>query len=120
MYPSFRIPKHYFLGDRFLSVIHARIRNNCSNLNDDLFNNHISNNRSCTCGNPIEDAEHFFFECSKYNAHRLVLFNETRDFHPINLDTLLYGRSSLSLSDNAIIFSSVQKYIKQSVRFQSR
>ena len=30
------VPQHYLYGDRYLSVMHARIRNECSNLNSDL------------------------------------------------------------------------------------
>ena len=34
-------PKHFFFGERKFSIIHTRLRNNCSNLNNDLFLNHI-------------------------------------------------------------------------------
>ena len=37
-----KVPSFYLTGDRYLSVLHARIRNKCSNLNNDLFNNHLS------------------------------------------------------------------------------
>ena len=56
-----RISNLYFFGNRYLSIIHARIRNNCSNLNNDLFLNHLKSDPICACGTGAEDAEHFFF-----------------------------------------------------------
>ena len=63
------------------------MRNNCSTLNHDLFNNHLCPSPVC---NAIEDAEHFFFNCSKYLDIRLNLFHATRAFHPLNTDKLLF------------------------------
>ena len=34
------VPTYYRTGSRYLSVLHARIRNNCSNLLSDLYINH--------------------------------------------------------------------------------
>ena len=36
------VPKYYLAGDRKLSILHTRIRNNCSNLKFDLFSNGLS------------------------------------------------------------------------------
>ena len=55
------LPKYYLTGDRRLSILHMRIRNNCSDLNFDLFPNGISVHATCSCGYPIEDAEHYLF-----------------------------------------------------------
>ena len=54
------------VGDRFLTVMHCRIRNNCSNLHADLFINHLRTNPTCQCSNDNEDASHFFFDCEMY------------------------------------------------------
>ena len=35
------VPIYYIQGNRKLSILHARLRNHCSNLNLDLYNNHI-------------------------------------------------------------------------------
>ena len=117
MYSTSKVPKHFLYGDRFASVMHARLRNNCSNLNNDLFINHLSVQRLCICGNFIENANHYFFHCPKYNAQRIAMSKETRSFHLISLDTLLYGREHLSYDDNIAIFAAVHKYIKHSSRF---
>ena len=47
-----------------LSVVHARIRNNCSNLNNDLFIDHLCDNPLCNWCIEIEDGEHYFFNCN--------------------------------------------------------
>ena len=54
-----KIPSFYHTGDRYQSVLHAIIRNKCSNLNNDLFNNHLSPTPVCNCCQETEDAEHF-------------------------------------------------------------
>lgn len=83
----------FLKGNRKQSVIHARIRNNCSDLKSDLYNNHLSLDRSCSCGNPNESALRFFFECENYSQARIRLFRETRPVHPLSLNYVLYGKS---------------------------
>ena len=36
-YTKRRNPQYYYIGDRFLSVLHSRMRNKCSALNADLY-----------------------------------------------------------------------------------
>ena len=45
--PKLQVPNYFAPGNRYLSVLHARIRNNCSNLNNDLFINHLRDNPLC-------------------------------------------------------------------------
>ena len=47
----------------------------------------------------------------------MILFQTTRDFHPLNVNTLLFGGDGLSNEDNIRIFSAVQLFIKDSKRF---
>ena len=55
------VPQHYLYGDRYLPVMHARIRNECSNLNCDLHQIFLLINPFCNCNLEIENAEHYFF-----------------------------------------------------------
>ena len=64
------VPKYYLEGDRKLSSLHTRIRNNCSDFKFDLFSNGISVHATCGCGYPIEDAEHYLFRCNYYTVQR--------------------------------------------------
>ena len=87
-----KIPSYYMKGQRKWSVIHARIRNNCSDLKCDLFHNHLSDDTRCSCGNTEENALHFFFECETYANARLIMFRQTRKYHPLSLNTILHGK----------------------------
>ena len=91
-----KIP-NYFLGGKIkFSVLHARLRNSCSSLNQDLYDNHLRHDSICTCLRVTETAEHYFFECEHFVEQRIHLFRETRDFHPLNVDMLLKAKESLS------------------------
>jgi hypothetical protein len=39
--------------------------------------------------NLCEDAEHYIFCCPLFKPQRLMLFAETRIFHPLNVELLL-------------------------------
>ena len=113
-----QVPQHYMNGKRKLSILHARICNRCSNLHLDLYTNHLKDDPICDCLGDAESAEHYFFECQRFTAQRIILFNQTRQFHPLNLESLLCGRDNLSYENNCSIFLAVQKYIKDSARFE--
>ena len=81
------------------------------------YNNHLSLDPYCKGGNEIEDAEHFFFNCPKFIDKRILLFNATRNLHPLNTDKLLKGDINLTSQENTTIFIAVQNYIKNTGRF---
>ena len=115
--PALHIPAYFNVGQRYISVLHARLRNECSNLNYDLYKNHLRQGALCSCSEERENAEHFFFKCSKFETQRLVLFHSTRIYHPINTTLLLFGNESLSVEDNTTICKTVLHYIKSTKRF---
>ena len=45
------------------SIIHARLRNFCSNLNQDVFDKYLRIDPTCSCQKAAETAEHYFFKC---------------------------------------------------------
>ena len=99
------------------SIIHASIGKNCSDLQFDLFQNHLSRGSSCSCGHNIENASHFFFECENYRIARLRLFRETREFHPLSLEYILYGKPSFS-NIFFFFFQAVHLYNKETKQEQ--
>ncbi len=107
------VPTFYLSGDRREQIYHARIRNGCSNLNSDLHHNHISDSPECDCGNIIENATHYFFQCPRFSNQRLELFFNTQAYYPLTTKKLLFGIENLTNDDNSILFSEVQKFIKQ-------
>ena len=99
-------------------MLHARIRNSCSDLKSDLFQNHLTDDKKCTCGYDNENALHYFFECNNYTHQRIIMFQQTRHFHPLSLNAVLFGKTSLSDEDNFVLFQAIQQYIKDSMRFE--
>ena len=108
------VPKYFVVGQRKLSIIHTGIRNKCRDLNYDLSSNHLRRDCACSCGYPIEDAEHYLFQCTQYTVSRRQLFNELWRFLPLNVNTLLFGFENLTYEDISTI---LQSYIKATVRF---
>ena len=89
----------------------------CSKLNAHLCNNlHVVEHQSCVCGHFVEDAFHYFMECTRYNALRIILFTNVVQLSDINIKTFLYGNPSISLNDNCKIFDAVQRFIIDSNR----
>ncbi len=118
IYTEYNVPRYFLEGERFSSVMHARLRNKCSNLNSDLCNNYLRENPYCDCGDAVEDAEHYLFQCPSYNAERIVLFQSMRQFHPFNINVLLFGIPHQSDEYNLTIFKAVQVFIKTTKRFE--
>ena len=50
------VPTYFIKGQRRLAVLHARLRNNCSDLKCDPFLNHLTDSLSCSCGYIMENA----------------------------------------------------------------
>ena len=108
MYPNAtKVPSYYTYGNRILAIWHSRLRNQCSSLNFDLYNNPEANDLFCECDEETEDAVHFLFECQRYDIQRNVLFNATRNVRPLSINILLFGNPDLSNQDNQIIFDAV-------------
>ena len=118
---SSEVPTHYRAGNRYISVLHARIRNNCRNLLSNLYINHLSPSLTCSCSEEVEDAEHYFLRCSNFKNERVTLFRSTRDFHPLNINILFFffffGDENLTTDENTTIFTAVQTFIKDTRRF---
>ncbi len=112
------VPKLYYYGPRKLNVILTQIRCTASFLNHDLHKVHILSSPACSCGAPQEDANHFFFVCTKYSEIRNDLFLSISDLSQlINTSLLTSGSETLSYAVNCFIFDSVFRFIKRSKRF---
>ena len=85
------VPSYFLKGQRRWAVLHERLRNNCSDLKSNLFQNHLTNSLSSSCGSINENTIHYFFECEN-NSNA-----STRKYHPPSLNTLLFGKPTLSV-----------------------
>ena len=113
------VPKHFIIGERKYSVIHSRLRNKCSNLNNDLYMNHLSPSPNCFCSQQEETACHYFFHCNNYAIERQDMLDKLNQLSlPTDLDSLLYGNAPLSDDQNCELFKIVQDYIKSTKRFK--
>ena len=71
------VPEYLYTGERKFQILQTRLRLRCSDLNEDLHAINLADSPICSCGQEIEDAEHFLKDCHLYNQHRQNL--------PINL-----------------------------------
>ena len=108
------VPAFFTKGYRYMSVLHARQKNNCSSLNSDLFRNHIHNNPLFDLCDVIEDAYHYFFQCRKYSVERQGFNDTVRGFHPLNINVILYGNEKWITEANMVLFRAVHRYIHAS------
>ena len=112
-----KVPKQFYAGERKYNIYHARQRNGCSSLYNDLYNNHVAESPTCTCQVEAEDAYHYFFSCRKFTRQRDILNDELSNIN-INLSVLLFGSETLTNNENTRIFTAVQKFIKCTKRFE--
>ena len=118
-----KCPTYFGFGERKINILHCKLRNNCSSLNNDLFRVNLVNNPQCNrCRSPCENAYHFFFECCAYNELRNDLFLRIANrldmqIRNITINLLLCGCETLPVADNIFVFQCVQGYIKLSNRF---
>ena len=111
------VPIHLCVGDRKSNILSTKHRNRCSELKAGLFRVNLIDSAACSCGCNIEDARHFIFICTKYQNERQSLLRFLGNFHPITLDTLLFGNDRFNSNDNITIQIALQKYIIDTKRY---
>ena len=105
------------MGNRYSSVIHARLMNNSSSLNNELFRNNVCDNPLCEWCGVMEDASHFFFHCIKYIGERQIFNDTVRDFQPLIINLILFGSKNWNIETNMVLFRAIHRYIYVSKRF---
>ena len=60
-----------------------------------------------------------FFRCRRYSNQRLQLFVNTRQFHTLNTNKLIFGLDDITEEQNSELFEHIQTYIKTSNIFKS-
>ena len=96
MFTKRRNPQYYYVGDRFLSVLHSRMRSKCSGLNADLFHTNLIVNSNCLCGHHNENAEHYLLHCNRFTVTRIIMLFEKNKLNliriPVNIDLLFFWK----------------------------
>ena len=101
-----------------MQVIHTRLRNRCSSLNENLYLKKMVQSPLRRCGS-VESTQHYFLDCLFYHDLRLSLSQSLNSITTFTLNTILFGDENLSLLENQRIFNSVHTYIRNSRRFSS-
>jgi hypothetical protein len=87
-----RNPQYYYVGDRFLSVLHSRMRNKCKALNGDLYHANLILN--CLCGHHNENAEHYLLHCNRFTVNCIIMLFEINQLNligiQVNIDLLSF------------------------------
>ena len=118
-----------YLGDRYLGVLHTRLRLGHCALNSYLYLINCSDSPSCKCNAYKEDVQHYLLFCPIFSAQRNTLlasveltagtvWNTLSSAEKI--DFLLNGNRRFSFDENSVIFAAVREFIKQSKRFFSK
>ena len=104
----------------YSSIVLPKCRpTNCSSLNQHLFHKNIIDNPQCECG-AVEDTQHFFLRCNRFNDLRQELVNKISLFCQPTLDVFfffLYESSHNPIEENTQIFLAVQDFIINTKRF---
>ena len=109
--------KLYNSGNRFLSILHTRLRLGSSQLNSHLYKIGLKPTPNCRCGALYEDVWHYIFACPLYTAERSTLHSLISQYSSFSIQTVLYGSEKCTFQENILIFSAVQNYISQTSRF---
>ena len=71
----------------------------------------------CDCGYSVENALHYFLECSSFSNQRNELLLSLNNIQDINLDQMINGSPAYDDNTHEHIILSVMKFIKDSGRF---
>ena len=110
-------PSYFNSGSRLGQIYHARLRTHCSSFNEHLFTKNIVDSPLCVCGK-VENTHHYLFDCTRYDDLRREFLNAVFYYCEPTVNTILFGNSALTSTQNQNIFIAVQDYLIKSKRFQ--
>ena len=80
----------------------------------------------CTCGEAVEDNEHFLLHCPRFETMRTDILGQLSDIPGIYItlmdskslcQLLLFGSTNLTVVENRIILEATMAYMKATKRF---
>ena len=111
------VPKLYYNSNRFVEIIHCKIRNEISDLNNDLFKRHLKTDGMCACGLGLENSKHYFLDCPFHTQARTQSILTIPNFASLTLKCLTHGDSNKTFVENKLVFDKVHQFIILSNRF---
>jgi hypothetical protein len=114
----------YYEGNRFESIMHARMRMQCSKLKDHLYRLHVVDDAKCLCQTTNETNNHFLLKCPLYrNQREQLITGITTELHvhesSISVELLLCGSNDHNEEFNTKLFKHVHKYLVDTQRFDN-
>ena len=105
----------------------TKLRLKFSALNEHKFRHRFDClNPCCTCSEAVEDNEHFFVHCPRFEMMRRDLLGQLSDIPGIDITVmdskslcqlLLFGSTNLTVVENHIVLEATMAYIKATKRF---
>ena len=91
-------------------------------MNHDLYKVSLASDPNCSCGQYVENAYHYLFECPLYIRQRDTLMTSIKRIcrlsdTTVDLALVLEGSTDLSPSQNQDVFKLVQSFISETKRF---
>ena len=71
----------------------------------------------CEYCNVPENANHYFFHCTRFTNERLQKFHSTRNLHSLNCQRQLFGSEAWNAGQNIEIVEAVHNFIKRTKRY---
>ena len=75
---------------------------------------HVIDDPGCMYGTSLEDDEHYFLHCPRYNNIRYNLRNTRSQFTIVTVPILLHDDRNLQSSDSELMFGAVHIFITDS------
>lgn len=120
-------PDSYFsIGSKAGNSLLTQIRLNASNLNEHRIRLGKSGPKSCECGAPNENSEHFLLTCPLFKTERIELYNNLSQIlgtsfqdipHKKKIEIIIYGPPYLNKNISTDAALAVQRFILQTRRF---
>lgn len=108
--------KYFYMGKRKNNILFSQLRLGMSSLGLHLHSRHLQDNSLCDCGS-VEDVNHFFFKCNKYNTVRALMLTDLLNINiEPNINSVLYG-SNCDETNLARLHNIVETYIENTTRF---
>ena len=115
-----KISDYTNVGERKYNIMLTRIRHRSSSLKANLYGVNVIPSPACSCGAPIENADHYFFECPLYTNQRNNLFiNLNRlQINYADVTVLTAGSHNYDENINRSIIQFAIKFIKDLQSFE--
>ena len=96
----------------------CKLRLEMSDLNNDLFKRHLTDDPACDCGYDIEDAAHFLVHCPLHQHARVLTIGQLAIEVQSNTSTLLFGNNRKTTNENMEILLKVGNFVNLSEGFK--